>query len=166
MPHCWKSHVTAHKFVSDHALSSSSNKLIVSSLKRHANTFIIKMWKPGTFTHVQYALCRQTDYHAIFLNGKAPFSKIVVSRKFSFYNLPFFLEICHNTCFAHYFSINLSVSLDMHSFGTCIIFRTNTALDSRFLIWASAWDFQQCGMCDQQSLRSACAYAQSDQSLC
>ena len=26
--------------------------------------------------------------------------------------------------------------------------------------------FQQCGMCDQQSLRSACAYAQSYQSLC
>ena len=32
--------------------------------------------------------------------------------------------------------------------------------------WAAAWDFQQCGKCDQQSLRSACAYAQSDQSLC
>ena len=32
--------------------------------------------------------------------------------------------------------------------------------------WAVAWDFQQCGMCDQLSLRSACAYAQSDQSLC
>ena len=32
-------------------------------------------------------------------------------------------------------------------------------------IWASAWYFQQCGMCDQQSLRPACAYAQSDQSL-
>ena len=30
----------------------------------------------------------------------------------------------------------------------------------------SAWDIQQCGMRDQQSLRSACAYAQSDQSLC
>ena len=27
------------------------------------------------------------------------------------------------------------------------------------------WDFQQCGMCDQQSLRPACAYWQSDQSL-
>ena len=26
--------------------------------------------------------------------------------------------------------------------------------------------FQLCGMCAQQSLRSACAYAQSDQSLC
>ena len=26
--------------------------------------------------------------------------------------------------------------------------------------------FQQCGMCDQQSFRSACAHAQSDQSLC
>ena len=33
-------------------------------------------------------------------------------------------------------------------------------------IWASACDFQLCGICDQQSLRSACAYAQSDQSLC
>ena len=32
--------------------------------------------------------------------------------------------------------------------------------------WAVTWDFQQCSMCDQQSLRSACAYAQSDQSLC
>ena len=29
-----------------------------------------------------------------------------------------------------------------------------------------ALDFQQCGMCDQQSLKTACAYAQSDQSLC
>ena len=33
-------------------------------------------------------------------------------------------------------------------------------------IWAATWDFQQCNMCGQQSLRSACAYAQSDQSLC
>ena len=33
-------------------------------------------------------------------------------------------------------------------------------------IWATTWDFQQCGMCDQQRLRPACAYAQSDQSLC
>ena len=28
------------------------------------------------------------------------------------------------------------------------------------------WDFQQCVMCDQQRLRPACAYAQTDQSLC
>ena len=27
-------------------------------------------------------------------------------------------------------------------------------------------DVQQCGMCDQEMLRSACAYAQSVQSLC
>ena len=33
-------------------------------------------------------------------------------------------------------------------------------------IWASTWSFQQCCMCYQQWLRSACAYAQSDQSLC
>ena len=32
--------------------------------------------------------------------------------------------------------------------------------------WAMILDFQQCGMCDQQRLRSACAYAQSGQSLC
>ena len=31
---------------------------------------------------------------------------------------------------------------------------------------AMTWDFQQCGMCNQQRLRSACAYAQSDQNLC
>ena len=34
------------------------------------------------------------------------------------------------------------------------------------IIWAAAWDFQQYGMCDQQRLRPAYAYAQSDQSLC
>ena len=38
-----------------------------------------------------------------------------------------------------------------------------------FSIWACSITlvhmFQQCGMCDQQSLRSACAYEQSDQSL-
>ena len=33
-------------------------------------------------------------------------------------------------------------------------------------IWAATWDFKHCGLCDQQSLRSACAYAQSDHSLC
>ena len=31
--------------------------------------------------------------------------------------------------------------------------------------WAATWDFQQCGMCDQQRLRPASANAQSDQSL-
>ena len=43
-----------------------------------------------------------------------------------------------------------------------IIIKQNKNID----IWAPTWDFQQCSMCDQQSLRSACAYAQSDQSLC
>ena len=38
--------------------------------------------------------------------------------------------------------------------------------ENDFYKWASAWDFQQCGICDQQSLRPACAYAQTDQSLC
>ena len=33
-------------------------------------------------------------------------------------------------------------------------------------IWAMTWYFQQYGMCNHQRLRSACAYPQSDQSLC
>ena len=35
-----------------------------------------------------------------------------------------------------------------------------------FRVSVKTWDFQQCGMCDQQRLRSACAYAQSDQNIC
>ena len=31
---------------------------------------------------------------------------------------------------------------------------------------AVSLEFQQCGVCEQQRLRPACAYAQSDQSLC
>ena len=49
-------------------------------------------------------------------------------------------------------------------FYTCPLYTSDFLLFSS--IWATTWDFQQCGMCDQQSLRSACAYAQSDQSLC
>ena len=36
----------------------------------------------------------------------------------------------------------------------------------RAIKWAVRWDFQQSGMCDQQRLRPACAYAQTDQRLC
>ena len=43
---------------------------------------------------------------------------------------------------------------------------TSCNLNPMYHNWASAWDFQQFGMCDQQSLRPACAYAQPDQSLC
>ena len=50
-----------------------------------------------------------------------------------------------------------------------ISLRIHTSLISIFvirllasIIWAAARDFQQCGMCDKQRLRQACAYAQSD----
>ena len=42
--------------------------------------------------------------------------------------------------------------------------RLNTG--ASLINWAATWEFQQCGMCDQQRLRPACAYAQSDKSLC
>ena len=59
--------------------------------------------------------------------------------------------------------------------GKCRVYTVRIAqiqlLQSRqyklnFDICFVALDFQQCGMCNQQSLRSACANAQSDQSLC
>ena len=50
--------------------------------------------------------------------------------------------------------------------STSILFQNRRYQESAKILWASAWDFQQCGMFHQQSLRSACAYAQSDQSLC
>ena len=46
--------------------------------------------------------------------------------------------------------------------GICLI----CIISFNAVIWAVAWDFQQCGVCGQQRLRPACAYAQSDQSLC
>ena len=39
-------------------------------------------------------------------------------------------------------------------------------INYRIYTWAVTLDFQQCGMSNQQSLRPACAYAQSNQSLC
>ena len=44
--------------------------------------------------------------------------------------------------------------------------KSQPAKAHQIIIWASAWDIQQCGMYDQQRLRPACAYAQCDQSLC
>ena len=47
------------------------------------------------------------------------------------------------------------------------LFKSKTNTWTQFYMkWASAWDFQQCGKCDQQSLRSGCACAQSYHSLC
>ena len=37
---------------------------------------------------------------------------------------------------------------------------------SQIMHMSRGMGFQQCNMCNQQNLRSACAYAQSDQSLC
>ena len=39
-------------------------------------------------------------------------------------------------------------------------------LEIDFIHLSRDMTFQQCGTCDQQNLRSACTYAQSDQSLC
>ena len=64
-----------------------------------------------------------------------------------------------------------TISISCDFLWMCTIFIThicNCVTGTRLMNykWAGARDFQQCGMCDQQSLRSAWAYAQSDQSLC
>ena len=58
-------------------------------------------------------------------------------------------------------------SMEQIDFNTMDYFVKNDLIASaKIFKWAVTWDFQQCGMCDQQSLRSACAYVQSYQSLC
>ena len=61
-------------------------------------------------------------------------------------------------------SKNVLLAFDNKTWRNYVLFSLH-ASDQRD-IWAVTWDFQQCGMYDQQSLRSACAYAQPDQSLC
>ena len=46
------------------------------------------------------------------------------------------------------------------------ISRRQSMKNSPSCIWAVTWDFQLCGRCNHQRLRPACAYAQTDQSLC
>ena len=58
------------------------------------------------------------------------------------------------------------VILSISHLFTCYNYQCLRTLTRKTTIWAGACDFQQCGMCDQQRLRPACAYAQSDQSLC
>ena len=65
--------------------------------------------------------------------------------------------------------LNEMVLLSTQNMFNTHIFMLKTLLIWAYTVifyWATTWDFQQCGMCDQQSLRSACTYAQSDQSLC
>ena len=96
------------------------------------------------------------------------------------------LYACFVTWLKHIFFISCICFLayTMHQFGDCenksfwfkflacfdfsllVIEISSETFTGLLQIWSMAWDFQQSGMCDQQSLRSACAYAQSDESLC
>ena len=51
------------------------------------------------------------------------------------------------------------------TFGAQVSDEVGLTLGPNKKYMSSTWDFQQCGMCDQQSLRTACVYVQSDQSL-
>ena len=53
--------------------------------------------------------------------------------------------------------------------GSGIVIAQHFKIDKllvNYILMSHSMRLQQCGICDQQSLRSACAYAQSDQSLC
>ena len=47
----------------------------------------------------------------------------------------------------------------------CTVYWDKNILNGPKDIWATTLDFQQCGLCDQQRLRPACTYTQSDQSF-
>ena len=89
-----------------------------------------------------------------------------VSRKFhegwrSLDNVFFFWSSWDAKCLGILFCTSFHHVQNCTSFIFCIVHVQNWAC---FIL--CTWDFQQCGMCDQQSLRSACAYAQSDQRFC
>ena len=65
---------------------------------------------------------------------------------------------CHR--FQNDKSYNLKIHVYVINVFDCINIRLFT------IIMSQCMRFPTYGMCDQQSLRSACAYAQSDQSLC
>ena len=72
---------------------------------------------------------------------------------------------------AHMCSVTIALAVVCSQTHGTVLRRFMLKLNKNYLKnilgWFSiAWDFQQCGMYDQQSLCSACAYAQSDQSLC
>ena len=67
------------------------------------------------------------------------------------------------------FIFDLAPYISSNLMSVCSKVDVKYCLSQKFFwypIWASAWDYQQCGMCDQQRLRSACAYAQFDQKFC
>ena len=71
----------------------------------------------------------------------------------------------HNTAAADViFFLDFQRKQDITFHVNCLPADSSPEISS--LIWAATWDFKRCGMCDQQRLRPACAYAQSDQSLC
>ena len=79
----------------------------------------------------------------------------------------------HHSNFSWAIEISCSVEISMRKFYNIraricerIMAIKVWRLELRMIIWAASWDFQRCGMCDQQRLRPARAYAQSDQSLC
>ena len=67
---------------------------------------------------------------------------------------------CYLLCFACNVEMSYSFELSMKKFHNLSAWFLETRYIERYM------RFPTSGMCDQQSLRSACAYAQSDQSLC
>ena len=75
------------------------------------------------------------------------------------------LAVCHKPMFPICFKYDMYRITILYMIKVYQAFWESLCL-TVIIILASAWDFQQCGMCHQQSLRSDCAYEQSDQSLC
>ena len=121
----------------------SSNRLNVDN-ECLAPSYCLKRWALDKWCVTKVAHC------IVLLN---------LVRVVCFFQPLFCLYFCHENVFCLLHILHMFVCSPEH-------FDHGSKHHELWLIWASAWDFQQWGMCDQQSLRSACAYAQTDQSLC
>ena len=75
--------------------------------------------------------------------------------------------VCQQTILMKYHALFVIFEQELvEYFDILSVFKRATiSLPMKCHLKIEPWDFQQCGLCDKQSLRSACAYAHSDQSL-
>ena len=138
-------------------------------------TIIDPLYTYGFFLLVWYNKFRIV--HCIY-QGVSPCQVIIFSKNIVFFCLNIFFtltNIVDTDEILHYVAFHLG----LHCFCLFWFFTSQSTIfqlcrDRSSWIepvlskdkWAATWDYQQCGICNQQRLRPACAHTQSDQSLC
>ena len=141
IPHCWKSHATAQM-----------KAISIKKLKQLQK----QLWSCFYFNWLWLILAGPYE----FLQGKE--NELILLGRNLFIQTTFAIK--YNLLWLQWEGRTLTLFLIISCQNLCSgSFKTHKAYNYN---WAETWDIQQCGMCSQQSLRSACIYPQSDQSLC